>query len=347
MPTINEDGLSRLLKTDPPCHIWCLFGEDDYLKEFYCGKLVARTVDEQMKLFNLHVYEDADFDVLTDVFEQAECLPVMAEHTCLVVKELTWPAFGKEQRAEFAKKLAAVPESTVVILYFGKTKVEHDAYRKGGAWSELIGLVSRLGNAVDLSHRSEAKTVQMLVRGAASRGTSITPENALYLIETTGSDIRTLLNEFNKVCAYADGEPVTREMIDLTAVRSVEADSFAIGKALFAHDADRAFSIALTLLRNKTPLQMIIGSLSYTYVMIYRMKLALSCDRTAAELAETFGYKSTSQLTAVAPYARKASLADLTNALQALLSADVRSKSTAANDETLLTELLAELAAYA
>ncbi len=348
MAIIDEDGLSRLLKTDVREHIWCIFGDDSYLKEFYCEKLVGLTVAENLKLFNFHVYEDRETE-LEDIFADADNLPVMSERTCLLIKDFPLNALGAEQVKAFEKRLADAPESAVLIFYFNKLPVSAD--RKNNAkWAAFVDLFSKYGTAVNLSHRTRAKTVKMLMRGAAARGTSIGQAEAEYLIDTVGDDMQNLLNEFNKICAFADGSPVTKEMIDEAAVKTVEASVFDISTALFNGDADKAFATVNELLRQKTPLQSILGALAGAYVNIYRLKTALDSGHTADDFAEALGYNKKTYpyvFRNVAVFTRKSSREKIAQAIELLTQTDIRSKSGGTDDRTLLTELLAELAALA
>lgn len=348
MPVIDEDGMSRLLKAEQKPHIWCVFGDDAYLKDFYVNKLIAQTVDENLRFFNFHVYED-DEKELEEIFADAENLPVMSPQTCLLVKDYPLHQLGDRQREAFEAGLANAPASTVLLFTFNKLNVSYDK-RANAKWFSLINVFAKYGAAVNLSHRTRAKTVRMLVKGAAARGTSIGQAEAEYLAETVGDDIQTLLNEFNKVCAYADGRPVTREMIDATAVKTVEASVFDISEALFTGNADRAFETAAELLRQKTAVQAILGALASAYVNIYRLQIARSADKTADDFAEAFGYKTGSYaytFRKIAPFARRCPPENVRASLDVLIRADVQSKSTATDANTLLTQVLAELAAYA
>ena len=348
MAVIDEDGLSRLLKAETRPHIWCIFGEDGYLKEYYLNKLVGLTVDETLKFFNYHVYEDRDTE-LADIFADAQNLPVMCAQTCLVVKDYPLHQLGEEQKKEFEKGLAGVPESTVLIFYFNKLPVSSDK-RAGAEWLGVIRLLAKYGAAAELSHRSRAKTVRMLMKGAASRGTTIGQAEAEYLAEVVGDDVQTLLGEFNKVCAFSEGNPVTKEMIDAVAVKTVEASVFDVSEALFSGNPDRAFETVNELLRQKTAVQVIIGALAGAYVNIYRLQVARTADKTADDFADAFGYNPKSYaytFRKLAAFARRCPPENIRASMEILLRADVQSKSTAVDGGTLLTQVLAELAAYA
>ena len=345
MALLEEDGFGKLLKTDFNDHLFLIFGDDSYLKDYYCARLVNRTVDESMKLFNYHVYQD-DETSLEEIFADADNLPMMAERTCLLIRNYPLADLKKEELKAFEKRLTDVPDSTVMIFFFGTDDVVYNP-TKGSRWNGVIKLFIQYGQAVRLDHRTAAKIAAMLVKRAKDRGAAIAQPEAQYFVECVGEDMQALLNEFNKLCAFSQGQPITKEMIDVTATKSVEASVFDISGAIFSGETDKAFATANELLRQKTELQPILGALSSSYVDIYRYKVALNANKGYSDFGEAFGYKGNQsyRFNKIAAFARKSSIGSIRKAIDVLAEADVRSKSTKKDDAVLLTETIARLAA--
>ena len=347
MALLEEDGFAKLLKTDFTDHLFFLFGDDSYLKDYYCGRLVDKTVDESMKLFNYHVYQD-DETSLEEIFADADNLPMMAEKTCLLVRNYPLDELKKDALKDFEKRLADVPETTVMIFFFNTEDVVYNP-TKGSKWNAVVKLFVQYGHAVRLDHRTSSKIAAMLVKRAKDRDASITQQEAQYFVECVGDDMQALLNEFNKLCAFSQGQPITREMIDATATKSVEASVFDISAAIFSGDTDKAFATANELLRQKTELQPMLGALSSAYVDIYRYKVALNAGKGYSDFCEAFGYKGNQsfRFNKISAFARKSSIGSIRKAIDVLSDADVRSKSTKKDEAVLLTETIARLAACA
>lgn len=341
---MDEERLSAVIKSGNLPHMWLLYGEENYLSAFYADKLTALTVDGALKVFNFHVYEGDDAD-LGEILETAQLLPAMSEKRCILIKDLPFHQMNKADAAAFLEALADVPDTTVLILLY--TKLVFSAKNKEDSkWLPLIRRFEELGAAAELTRRTPAKTRQMLIRGAKSRGTSISPELADELVSVVGDDITNLLNEFNKLCAYADGQPITKEMIDAVAVKSVTASVFDVSAAILGGNTQRAFDLVKELLRQKTPVQPIIGALGLTYVNLYRCMTAKAEGYTPDSFADAFGYKGNYNYTfsKLAPFARRCTLPQIRRSVEILTDADVKSKSSAVDPETLLTGLLATLA---
>ncbi len=346
MAILDEDGFARLLKTPFTEHIFFIFGDDSYLKEMYSQRLMKAVLpDETLKFFNFHVYED-DETALDEIFADADTPPMMAEKNCFLIKNYPLDSLGEKALKALEEPLREVPDSSVLIFHY--PTVDFTGMRRDyPKWAGVIELFRRCGTAVELSHRTPKKTAQMLVRGAASRGTSIDAKTAEYMIDLCGDDLATLLNEFNKLCSFADGKPITKEMVDETVTKSVEASVFDISAMIFSGNADRAFEIVYELLRLKTPVQPILGALNQSYMTVYRYKTAKAAGRSIAELLTDMGYKADQGyiFQKIASPASRCSMEKVRRSLEVLIEADVKSKSTAASPHTLLTEVIAELCA--
>ncbi len=340
MPFIDEDAFAKALKGEITENIFLFSGDDDYLKEHYCNLLTKKTVDESLMFFNFHKYEDDEADLET-IFADAENLPLMAEKTCLLVRNYPLDGLSAKALTQFEENLKSIPDSTVIIFYFSGDTLPSG---KSTKWDAVIKVFERLGTVVKIEHRTPAKTAKLLVSRAKDRGTSIDYDTALYLVSSVGEDLQTVLNEFNKVCAFSQGQPVTAEMIDETAVKSVEASVFDISTSIFSGDTDKAYKILNELLRQKIPSSSIIGALASAYVNAYRLKLSYNSDKQISDFSAAFGYKETKySFGKIAPFVRKSSVATLRSALDILSEADVKSKSSRVADDILLTELISKL----
>ena len=341
MPSADEDIFAKMLKSELQYNIFLFCGSDDFLKEHYSNLLTKKVVDEAMMLFNFHKYED-NAAPLYEIFTDAENLPVMSENTCLFVKNYSLEKLGSKELTEFEDNLRNIPESTVMIFYFSSDFIPSG---KNAKWDAVIKLFEKLGCVVRTDHRSPAKLAKLLVSRAKERGTSIDTDTALYLINVVGDDMQTVLNEFNKVCAFSEGKPITEEMIDMTATKSVEASVFDISTSIFSGNTDKAYSILGELLRQKVQSSAVIGALANSYVNAYRLKTAFNAGMTADDFYKDYQYRETRYTFGkIAPFVKKSTISSLRKAVAILSEADKKSKSSAVADEILLTELISKLA---
>ncbi len=341
MPLTDEDIFAKMLKSEIEYNIFLFCGSDDFLKEHYSNLLTKKVVDEAMMFFNFHKYED-NASGLHEIFADAENLPVMSEKTCLFVKNYSLDKLGSKELTEFEDKLKAIPETTVMIFYFSSDFIPTG---KNAKWDAVIKIFEKLGCVVKTDHRSPAKLAKLLVSRAKERGTAIDTDTALYLINSVGDDMQTVLNEFNKVCAFSEGKPITEAMIDMTATKSVEASVFDISTNIFSGNTDKAFSILNELLRQKVQAGAIIGALANSYVNAYRLKTAFNAGMTAEDFYKDYQYRETRYTFGkIAPFVKKNTISSFRRAIAILAEADKKSKSSAIADNILLTELISKLA---
>lgn len=341
---LNEDGLRKKLKSETPHGLYCVFGEDTYLKDFYLDKIVNAAVDPALAAFNKRVFTRDERELL-DIYEAIDALPMMSEYQCVLVRDYPLYDLKKDDFEEFSQVMAKVPETTLLIFFFGDPEIEYNP-RKPDKWTKYFDLFNKYGTLVNLSHRTQSAIVKTLVNGAKDRGTSIDPDTAQYLVERAGTDLQTLLNEFNKLCAYADGTPVSREMVDECVQQSVEASVFDICHALLSGNADRAFEILHELLRRRVDAQTLVGGMAFNWIDLYRAKCASLEDKRMTDYAESYNYhkKPSSALQTVMLDAKKIKRRQIVQALDILAETDAQLKSRSVNGALLLEETLVRLA---
>lgn len=341
MPIINEERLSKLIKDGAKQNIWFLFGDDTFLKDLYCEKLVKTVVSEGLKTFNFRAFNDDEADI-TEILASTDILPVMSERTCVLVRNFPLASLRKDELEELEDGLKNMSETTVLIFFYNTINIEYGK-KDTPKLTDAVNLFMKYGVCARLDRRTPERTAKLLTTRAKDRGTQISQEDARYLVDTVGGDMQTVQNEFNKLCSFADGKPVTRKMIDTVCTKSIEASVFDIGKSIFSGETDRAYKILNELLRQKTPLQSVLGAMASAFVTAYRYKLALNADRSPAEFKEAFKYNG--KLDEFSRFVRGARLSSLKECVELLLEADIKSKSSSVDAASLLTELTAKLSA--
>lgn len=341
MPLINEEKLAKMLKEGIRDNIWLLFGNDTFLKDLYCEKLTDAVVSGSLKAFNLRVFNDDSAD-MEEILEACDILPVMSDRTCVLVRNYPLASLNKESTAAFEAGLKNLPETTVLIFFFNTINIDYGK-KDERKWTDIVNLVMKYGVCARIDKRTPERTAKMLVSRAKQRNTEISQEDARYLTEAVGGDMQVVQSEFYKLCDYADGRPITRAMIDEICSKTVEASSYDISKCILSGDTDRAYKIITELLHQKTKKEYLLGSIASAFVNSYRYKLALNANKSVSEFKEAFGIKT--QLGELGQFVRKTKLSDIKKCIDILLEADVKIKSTSADEYALFTELTAKLAA--
>lgn len=335
MAKIDENGLKTQIRNKAFGNLYLFYGEESYLKQLYVNRIIDKTVNPSFSSFNLHNIEgkDATLDIIA---ECCEALPMMDDYTVVVVHDM---ALHKLDAIESSKLQSLVSDmSPSAILIFWQDTVEVDG--KDRKWAGLISLFDKHGCCVNFSKKTTADLVKILVNGASKRECTLSPDYARYLISVVGDDMNILLNELDKVCFFADKTQITRKHIDAVAIKSAEATTFMLSKALLSGNLDKAYELLDVLFFRKTEPTLIMGTLISAYVDMYRAKVSVSNGGSAAELAGSFNYRNKEfRLTNAARDASKLSITQLRDSLEILAQADEKLK---LNFEESKTRLIIE-----
>ncbi|MGN0464428.1 MAG: DNA polymerase III subunit delta [Acutalibacteraceae bacterium] len=319
---MDESGLKTQIRNKTFSSVYLFYGEESYLKQLYINRIIDKTVNESFKSFNLHILDgkEATLDMIA---ECCEALPMMGEYSVTLVDDMALNKLGSTENKKLFELIGDLPETTILIFRQDTAQVNP----KEKSWAEIIKLVSANGSCVNLSKKSAAELTKILVAGAQKRDCTMKPDTARYLVSVVGDDMTSLLNELDKVCAFAGGRMITQKDIDAVAVRSLEATTFSLSKALVAGSFDKAYEMLDTLFFRKTEPTLIMGALISAYVDMYRAKVALINGQSATAPAESFNYKNKEfRLTNGARNASKLSVDQLRNALELLSETDEKLK---------------------
>lgn len=340
MAKIGEAELKAHLKNNSFSNAYLIYGDEAYLKEFYISQLKTKIVDPTFESFNLHQYDGKDVD-LDDVFKDAEMLPMMSAYNLVLVRN--YPADKSKSDVDAIKEfLKDVPESTIFILTYESIEPVKD--KKNNNFNNLVKAFDKAGSAVNLQKRTTSEVARMLVSGAKKRKALLDISNANYLISVCGNDLKTLLNELDKLANFVNGNEITKQIIDDMATKGVEAKIFDLSKAVSAGKSDLAFSILDSLLFMKEEPIRLVSTIGDVYVDMYRVKCAKTAGLHYKEVGDTFNYGGREfVLQNAARDCAKLTEKQLRNSLDAILDTDIKLKSTSIDSKILIEELIAKL----
>lgn len=337
MPILNEAALKEKLRENP-VGSYLIYGEESYLKKIYIDKIIAKTVDDSFADFNFHTF-DGKTCTLSEIYESAEAVPMMAETKCVLVKDFPLDTLDDSGFEQLERVLADNPDDCALIFSF----VSHEP--KGAKWNKAVKMFDKFGCAVKLDRKTPAELIKMIENGAKKRGKPFAKGVASYLITCVGSDLNTLLNETEKACAYASGEEVLKSDVDSVCIKSLEAKVFDMIKDLTAGRFDSAFRKLSVLFEQREDEFQILGALIAQYSDIYRAKAAVKSGNRAEDVAKYYNYAGKEfRLTNAARNGSSLSFSDIAECMDILSWADSTLKSSALNKRLVLEQTVVRLA---
>ncbi|MBE6757380.1 MAG: DNA polymerase III subunit delta [Ruminococcaceae bacterium] len=337
----NEETLKQHIKNEELLPVYVLYGEESYLVGQYASKLCRRAMDgeDELDSFNLHRFDGLKCD-FNEIEEAAEALPLMAERTCVTVRDYD---VGTGDGHERLLTLLQEPnESCVLIFYYDAMKV---SAAKNERWKTFLAAAEKSGAVVKLDKRTPEEVARMLVSGATRRGCSMKTDTARLLLEWCGNDLNLLMCELDKLAALADGGEIDRGLVERAATRNLESRVFELSKAILKGQYTAAYEVLHALFAQKEDPIMINGVLASAWADLYRVKTAEAAGQQPTAVAAVYaGYKGKEfRLRNAARDASRLSAATLREGLEVLAEADRRLKFTPADNHVVLEETAARL----
>ncbi len=336
--TYAEKDLKNHLKNEPLKRLYVLYGEETYLTAHYAKKIASMAVSGEMEDFNLETFDGTETSA-NELIAAAQTLPAFADRRAVVVYDynVAADAKGADEWPEF---FADLPEECVLIFWY--CNVKPDGKSK---WKKFLSDAEKFGFVTAFPLLAPHEAVKMLLGGAKKRGCNLSSSTADLMCTRCGTDLHTLLNELDKLCACAgEGGTVTSEMVTSMTHETLEARVFDLSKTIWQGNADRAFSILNTLKADKEKPTGILSVLSSAYADVYRVKAALSAGERAETLTKDFAYgKREFVLRNAVRDAQNVSLPTLRRCILRLAAADTAMKSSSMDSWWILERTVSEL----
>ena len=339
MARIGEAELKQQIKDGNFSNVYFIYGEESYLKDFYIKKLKSKLADGAFADFNFHQYDGKNTSI-DDILQDAQTLPMMSEYTFILVCDYPLDKSSEDMGAikEFFKD---IPESCVLVFWFDNIEID---LKKSAKWKSIEGAFAKAGSSVNLEKRSENELAKLIISYAKKRNCTIDLNNARYLISIVGSDIQTIFNELDKICAFSDSKEITKDVINELAVKSLQARVYDLSKYILSANSDGAYNVLNTLFAQKEEPISILAVVSSYYIDMYRVKCAKAANKSEFEIAEYYSYKGRDFIIRNASRdCRNISIENLRDSIDVLQNADELMKSSPIDKNLLLEETVAKL----
>ena len=242
-------------------NVYLFYGEEEYLKDFYIGKLCRRLLASDS------TEEAVKFDgkvKASEIQDACDAMPMFgSESTVVLVRDSgIFKSAGKGAEHDFGF-LSELPEDSYVI--FRETEV--DKRNKNYKTAAECGIV------FECRYQKENVIVKVLARQAALHRRNITAQAVSLMVTGIGSDLVRLMNEVDKLSLLVE-EGGT---IDVSHVR--EACELSLGARIFdltdgiaENNREKALTMLNVLLADRTPPARIMDSIGRHFMQLYNVK---------------------------------------------------------------------------
>lgn len=330
------EELKKIIKDNKLDGIYYLNGNEQFLLDYYYDRM-KEVVEGALPELNFIELDGRkiDFDLLSDA---CSSYPMMAERKLVAVIDMDTAGLkGNNEK----KLLAALDDIApgVIVLFWEHAK---EAV-KSNALDSIVKKVG--GNVVRIDRPTNDKLQRWVYDLIIQKGCAISLGDCAYLVELTGGSMLRLNNEVHKICAYAKGEEIDRELIDKMVSPAEDASWFAISNAIAEHDFDALMQALRQLYDQNVDDTVIAGMFYRAYSDLWRGEVALKEGKSSAELAS---------VCSISPYsaarimrsATKLKEGEAIDGLRRCCELDQKIKSSGLNKKDLIYSFAASLLAF-
>lgn len=340
MPIVYEDQIKKDIANKNFAPVYLIFGDDSYLKNYYKYTLAKKSYDGD-PFFNLQKF-DGDAE-LQEVFDAVNQFPMMADRKSVVVSDFDFERASKEDFERFIELISNANDTCVLIICFDT--IDFDT-KKGAKEKKIIKAVEKVeGVCAEINHRSLGALIKMLSDGAKKRGCNLGENAARYLIEVSGNDLSTLQNELNKLCAFIGSGDITKETVDVVAVKTVDASVYDYVKQILLGNVSNALTMLNDMFYMRIEPIAVLSVMASSMVDVHRAYAANIKGAKIADISEDFKYPKNKLflIERATQNLKKFSGVKLRLSLEAIAKADKELKSFGGDAHAILEQLTVKL----
>jgi len=328
------------LASGNPRPLYLFWGEEDYLREYYLGKLRELCLPPGLEELNYFRLDGKAAD-LASISEAAEALPVFSERKFVEVRDFDFYKAAQAERDGLDELLADLPDYVCLVFLFsdpgfkpdGRMKI-HKHFSKG------------LGLSVEFGKQEQSDLLAWIRRRFQALERDIDRQTSEYLIFLCGSLMTGLAGEIEKIAAYSKGQYITREDIDAVGTPVLDAVVWKFTDALGERNLNQAASIMGELLLMRESPILILAVTGKKLRQLLSARILMDQGRAEAGYVQKLwgmGHEYPAKLLLGA--ARRFSLEWCKEAALLAAETDLQMKSTGRGGEELLVEFLIHLSA--
>ena len=337
---VQSSGFQELktaIKNKDLGRLYIFHGEETFLMDHYFQQMKKILLDELTESFNFHKLNNETFDIQS-FGDAVENMPMMAEHTLVVVDEIDLFKLPEADRNKMVEFLSDIPDwCTVVFTY------ETVAWKPDKRLKKLWEAIDKNGTIVEFAKQGQRELIAWVSRHFLARQKRISNDLCAYLIDITGGTMTALAGEINKIAAYSGADEIVKADIDAVTEPVMDAVVFQMTDLLGEGKYGQALQKLQTLLKMQQEPLAILGAIGGHFRRISTARTLMDTGKGSGELMKLCGipdYPARKTMDAArrfrAEFCRKAA--------ELVMETDYKMKTSFDDPERLLEMLILELA---
>ncbi len=358
------DSIAHIIasKKFPP--ILLIFGEEEFLVDEAFHSLIDAAVSTEQDRFDLEIV-DGETASVEAVVSMASAFPLIGAKRVVAVKNFESLFSGRISKKEknsspFVKYLESPTETTFLLLQanakdlkinglsqkLANPKQQEQAKKMISTLKFPFDALIQLGSWIEFSKIHERDIPSWAAKRLREYEKEITPEAISILAANTGSSLRDLNNEIEKLLNYIQCKRrITHDDVASVVGASKVYNIFELQKAVGEQNLQRSLTILANMLDAERQEILIVTMLTRYFMLLFKLVEASQITKNNFTLAQTMGISAffvPEYLDALQRY----SPSKIESALFALSDADITLKSTSEPPQTVLQKMLVEIIGY-
>lgn len=228
---------------------------------------------------------------VSDFRDMTEMMPMMSDYNCILVNDYNCDEQREDTTKQLIEALKEIPAHTVVIFNITGFDVKNGRKTITGKNKKLIDFIAKNGIVCEQGIKTPSELAKEISAKVSARGGMISHENARELAAMCLSDTLMINNEIEKLCAYANGKEITREMIRMLVAQQSDVTVYNLANAVSAFNRKAAFDALDELMDQRVNRGLILGTISGSFLDLYRAACARQSGKSMTEVIGDYGYK--------------------------------------------------------
>ena len=338
LETLDKKILDGRLKSGEIGGVYCFFGEEEYMADYYANKFIELAGSE------CAVFDPDNFDI--SLFKESVLSYGFGfgGYKLAIVKNCGDVRFKSGEKDELVKLLSEPDIKEYACVIFKYKELEDLQAEKRGRKGGLSDWLKANAELFEFKLNNQAQLVRWIKNICKSEGAEVSDECAAYLLSRGEVRMYPLRNELDKLIRYAgNGGAVTREHIDLLVPKKAELEAFELTNAILAKDYGKAFESLEKLKYFKEEPVVVLGQVSRHFCDLLPVHLAGGTDnQVVARKTGMHEYKVRLNINALRKYKEPGEF--IRGALSLCRDCDIKLKSTQLEAYGLLENLIFNLA---
>jgi len=365
MQSLNPKIIDERIKSGKIGGIYCLFGDEEYMIDYYIKKITGEFMKDGGSDFDYASFDADNFDIdlVRDIISS---YPVMSDYKIIVLKNADSIKFKSGEKDEFIKILHEYKDDIkeyACVIFKMKSLAEptkqtpavsdDTPYQKGAGAARkpglsLTGFLKESAELFEFKENPPVSLVKWLKKIAASESVEIADDTAEHILNRTEMKMYPLKSELDKLICFAKAENrnvISKEDIELLVSKKTEMEAFELTNAILDKKYVKAVESLEKLKTLKEEPVVILGQIARYFCDLLPVNAAMESSSDSFTIAKKTGiHEYKVRLTANALKRYKNPVEFINKSLSLCRECDVRLKSTQLPDYDLLENLLFNIA---